>query len=86
MPITIDEFQKLPKEKPARAKVSNKELVDFLNEQACTTKEVAAFLGVQSGTAYSRLKRLKESGAVEVGYSGATAYWKTIPGAEIEEG
>lgn len=84
MPISIDEFENLPKEKPARAKVSNKELAEFLGEQACTTKEVAAFLGVQTGTAYSRLKRLKEQGVVEVGYSGATAYWKAIEGVEVE--
>jgi len=44
MPISIEEFEKLAKEKPARAKVSNEELLEFLEEQACSTKEVAVVL------------------------------------------
>ena len=38
MPISLDEFEKLPKEKPARAKVSTEELLEFLSEQAYSTK------------------------------------------------
>jgi len=85
MPISLDEFEKLPKEKPARAKVSTEELLEFLSEQAYSTKEVAAFLNVQTGTAYSRLKRLLQAGLVEVGYQGATAYWRAKPGAKAPE-
>jgi len=64
LPISLEEFEKLPKEKPARAKVSTQELLEFLSEQAYSTKEVAAFLNVQTGTAYSRLKRLLQAGKV----------------------
>ena len=52
MPISLDEFDKLPAEKPARAKVPTSELLEFLGEQACSTKEVSAFLNVQTGTAF----------------------------------
>ena len=54
MPISLDEFDKLPAEKPARAKVPTSELLEFLGEQACSTKEVSAFLNVQTGTAFKR--------------------------------
>ena len=85
MPISLEEFEKLPKEKPARAKVSTQELLEFLSEQAYSTKEVAAFLNVQTGTAYSRLKRLLQAELVEVAYQGATAYWRAKPGAAAPE-
>jgi len=85
LPISLEEFEKLPKEKPARAKVSTQELLEFLSEQAYSTKEVAAFLNVQTGTAYSRLKRLLQAGKVVVAYSGATAYWRANPEAPAEE-
>ena len=52
MPISLDEFDKLPAEKPQRAKVPTSELLEFLGEQACSTKEVSAFLNVQTGTAF----------------------------------
>jgi len=84
MPISAEDFEKLPAERPTRAKVPTNELLDFLKEQAYSTKEVAAFLNVQSGTAYSRLKRLKDAGLVEVRFQGATAYWKAVPGAAAE--
>ena len=40
MPITIDEFKKLPAERQAVAKVPNEELLVFLGEQAATTKSI----------------------------------------------
>jgi len=75
MPLSLEEFEQLPEEKPSRAKVSTEQLLEFLSEQAYSTKEVAAFLGVQPGTAYSRLKRLLNAGKVRVRYRGATAFW-----------
>ena len=48
MPISIEDFKKLPSEKPARAAVSNEELIAALSENAMTTAEVAAFLGVKA--------------------------------------
>ena len=75
MPISIEDFKKLPTVKPARAGVSNEQLLEQLKVNALTTAEVAAFLGVKSGTAYSRLKRLLQSGLVEVRYDGAKSVW-----------
>jgi transposase len=75
VPISIEDFKKLPAEKPLRAGVSNEELLAQLKTQAMTTAEVAAFLGVKNGTAYSRLKRLLQQGKVVVRYEGAKAYW-----------
>jgi len=75
LPISREEFLQLPKEKPERAAVGNEELLSFLSEGAYTTGEVAAFLGVKQGTAYSRLKRLLQAGLVEVRYLGQKAYW-----------
>jgi len=75
MPIPISEVAKLPREKQARAGVSNEDLLAQLTEQGMTTQEVAAFLGVKTGTAYSRLRRLLEAGKVEVRYQGARAIW-----------
>jgi len=78
MPIPREEFLQLPKEKPAGAGVGNEELLQFLSEEARTTAEVAAFLGVKQGTAYGRLKRLAEKGLVEVRWKGNKAYWMAI--------
>lgn len=77
-PITREEFSVLPREKPPRALVSNEELLEQLAAEALTTKEVASFLGVQNGTAYSRLKRLLTAGSVEVAYEGAKAFWIAV--------
>jgi len=75
MPISKEEFEKLPTEKAPAAGVKTEELLEFLSEQACTTAEVAQFLGVKQGSAYGRLRRLLQQGKVEVRYSGAKAYW-----------
>jgi len=74
-PISIEDFKKLPSEKPERAAVSNEDLIEQLKTQAMTTGEVAAFLGVKTGTAYGRLKRLLDKGLIEVRYEGMRAYW-----------
>ena len=78
MPISIEDFKKLPSEKPARAAVSNEELIAALSENAMTTAEVAAFLGVKTGSAYRRLKALLDKGLITVRYEGAKAYWGVI--------
>lgn len=78
MPISIEDFKKLPTERPARAAVSNEQLLEALSEQAMTTAEVAAFLGVKVGTAYSRLKRLLQAGKVQVRYDGAKSVWAAV--------
>jgi len=75
LPIPIEEVKKLPKEKQARAGVPTEELLEQLRQQGMTTKEVATFLGVRTGTAYSRLKRLLEQGLVAVRYDGPRAIW-----------
>jgi len=61
MPIPIDQFKKLPRvEKGSKgASVSNEDLIAELTKHALSTKEAAAFLGVQTGTSYSRLQRLE---------------------------
>lgn len=78
MPISIEDFKKLPAEKPTRAAVTNEQLIEVLKEQAMTTAEVAAFLGVKIGTAYSRLKRLLQAGKVQVRYDGAKSVWAVV--------
>jgi len=73
MPISLEEFEKLSKEKTATT--APEELLEFLGEQACTNKEIAAFLGVSPTNASQRMKRLEKKGLVERRYSGATIYW-----------
>ena len=81
MPISIEEFEKLPSEKPGRAGVSSEELIEELAKNAMTTAEVAAYLGVKeflnstrTGSAYSRLKKLLEKGLIQAKYEGMKAY------------
>ena len=66
MPIPIDQFKTLPRvEKGSKgASVSNEDLIAELTKHALSTKEVSTFLGVQTGTAYSRLQRLEGKGIV----------------------
>lgn len=78
MPIDIEDFKKLPSEKPGRAAVPNEELVEHLSTQALTTAEVAAYLGVKNGSAYSRLKKLLEKGDITVRYEGVKAFWAVV--------
>lgn len=97
MPIPMDKFKKLPKvEKGEKgtsvAKVSNEELIAKLQSEAMTTKEVSTFLGVQTGTAYSRLGRLEEKNMVYrvmgddgVQYWGYNEDYTPEEAAEVEE-
>jgi len=77
-PITIEEFEKLAPQRVRGAQVSNEKLLEFLANQAATTKEIAEFLGVQTGTAYSRLRRLLQDGVVRRMYKGNVSYWAAI--------
>ncbi|RLE67034.1 MAG: hypothetical protein DRJ38_00240 [Thermoprotei archaeon] len=82
MPISLDEFNKLPAEKAVGSRVSNEELLAELSQHAMTTAEVAAFLGVKTGSAYRRLKQLLDKGLVVVRYDGAKAYWAAAQTAQ----
>ena len=73
LPISLDEFKRLSKEKTATAPPS--QLLEFLGDNAFTNKEIAAFLGVSPNNALSRMKRLEKKGLVVRGFSGATIYW-----------
>jgi predicted HTH transcriptional regulator len=75
MPKDLSEFKKLVEEKPAASKTSNAELIQFLSEALRTTKETATFLGVETGTAFSRLKRLMKAGKVTRRWEGNKSYW-----------
>ena len=73
MPISLEEFEKLSEEKSAAA--PSEDLLKFLGNQACTNKEVAAFLGVSPTNASQKMKRLEKKGLVERRYGGMTIYW-----------
>jgi len=75
MPKPLDEFKNLQEAKPQISKVSNEELLKFLSSEMHTTKEVAAFLGVENGTAFSRLRRMEKNGLVVRGWEGNRSWW-----------
>lgn len=75
MPKDLKEFENLQEEKPAVAKTSNEDLIKFLSEAMRTTKEVATFLSVENGTAFSRLRRLKKAGIVTRRWDGQRSWW-----------
>ena len=79
MPISLDEFKKLAPKGEKVATVPTEKLVAELKKTAMTTKEVAKLLGVQSGTAYSRLGKLEKIGAVHRAMQGTTSYWAANP-------
>ena len=75
LPKDLKDFESLQEEKPAVAKTSNEDLIKFLSEAMRSTKEVAAFLGVENGTAFSRLRRLKKSGIITRRWDGQRSWW-----------
>jgi len=81
-PIPIDKFKDLPPAAERGAGVASEQLCDKLSEVAMPTKEVAAFLGVQTGSAYSRLTKLEAKGAVERRMNEGIQYWGAIDGWE----
>jgi len=91
VPISLEDFKKLAPKGEKTATVPTDKLLAELKKAAMTTKEVAKLLGVQSGTAYSRLQKLEKAGAVERGMNGATSYWAfkagyiPKPEAKVEE-
>jgi len=75
LPKALGEFKDLQEERPQVSKVSNEKLLEFLGSAMHTTKEVAQFLGVENGTAFSRLKRLAKSGIVVRRWEGNRSWW-----------
>lgn len=75
MPKPLKEFESLQETKPQISKVSNEELLKYLGKELHTTKEVAAFLGVENGTAFSRLKRMEKNGLITRGWEGNRSWW-----------
>ena len=75
MPISLDEFKKLAPKGEKSVSVPTDKLLAELKKTAMTTKEVAKLLGVQSGTAYSRLQKLEKIKAITRGMNGTTSYW-----------
>jgi len=78
MPITKEEFQNLEEKTTRGASVSNEDLLETLSKNALTTKEVAEVLGVQNGTAFSRLRRLAKDGLVIRKFKANVGYWTTL--------
>ena len=75
MPKDLSEFKNLSEARPQTTKVSNEELVAFLSKSMASTKEVAAFLGVENGTAFSRLRRMEKNGVITRKYEGPKGWW-----------
>ena len=84
MPKELKEFKELQEARPQVTKKSNEELLGFLKKAMATTKEVASFLGVENGTAFSRLKRLEKNGLVTRRWEGNRSWWvdRTAVGME----
>jgi len=84
LPKDLKEFTTLQEARPAVTKKSNEELLAFLKKAMATTKEVATFLGVENGTAFSRLRRLVKNGMVTRKWEGNRSYWvdRTAVGLE----
>ena len=85
MPKDLQEFNKLVEEKPTGSKTSNADLKGFLSEAMHTTKEVSAFLGVENGTAFSRLKRLEKAGIITRRWEQNRAYWVARTAVGLQE-
>jgi DNA-binding MarR family transcriptional regulator len=85
VPKDLKEFDNLQATKPAASKTSNEDLMKFLSESMHTTKEVATFLNVENGTAFSRLKRLEKSGVVTKKYDGTRTWWVTRKAVGLED-
>jgi len=93
MPIKLDAFKKLPvvdiESKKLVAKVSTAQLLTKLGEEAMSTKEVAAYCGVKTGTAHTRLVKLEAKGAVERRQGEGKQFWaknpKYVPRPEDEK-
>lgn len=85
LPKDLREFEKLQEEKPAVSKTSNEDLIKFLGEALRTTKEVAQFLGVENGTAFSRLRRLKKAGIITRRWDGQRSWWVTRKAVGLPE-
>jgi len=75
MPKALGDFKNLQESKPQISKVSNEKLLEYLSKEMHTTKEVAAFLGVENGTAFSRLKRMEKNGVATRGWEGNRSWW-----------
>ena len=75
MPKDLKDFANLQGDRPQVSKKSNEELIAFLKKAMATTKEVATFLGVETGTAFSRLRRLVKSGKVIRKWEGNKSWW-----------
>jgi len=84
LPKDLKEFEILQEARPAVSKVSNEELLGFLGKALCTTKEVAAFLKVENGTAFSRLRRMEKNGVVVRRWEGNRSYWVAAEAVGIE--
>lgn len=85
MPKALEEFQALTEAKPQISKVSNEKLLEFLSKEMHTTKETAQFLGVENGTAFSRLKRMEKNGIITRRWEGNRSWWvaRTAVGLEV---
>jgi len=75
MPKELTAFKELAEARPQVSKKSNEELLAFLKKAMATTKEVAAFLGVENGTAFSRLRRMVKNGLVIRKWEGNRSWW-----------
>lgn len=75
MPISEKEYNELPE----KALKTNKELLDFMdNNTAYTTTDLQKFLNIQHPAALSKLKKLKKLEYLELKISGKSHYWKKI--------
>jgi len=84
LPKEITEYQELQDKKPQVSKVSNEELLTLLSAKMYTTKEVAQYLKVENGTAFSRLKRLEKNGVVTRRWEGNRSWWVACEAVGIE--
>lgn len=84
LPKPIGEFDALQETRPQITKVSNEELIKLLTDNMYTTKEVAAFLKVENGTAFSRLRRMEKNGVIVRRWEGNRSWWVSAKAVGIE--
>jgi len=72
--LSVEEFLELSETPPERAKVSDKEILEYL-QTAKRTNAVAQHFGVSYSAMLARLKRLASEGKVVRRYKEKAAFW-----------
>lgn len=72
--LSVEEFMELSEEKPSQSKVSDQDLLDYLNT-AKRTNACATHFDISYSAMLARLKKLASNGKVEKRYKERAVFW-----------